>query len=66
MDQTLVEIDRKIRGLEAELSMVPLYKRLRELTDLRAKHVQHVDEVKRLLGASTSPSGGPGAPAGFD
>jgi hypothetical protein len=55
MDQTLAEIDRKIRGLEAELSMFPQYKRLRELSDLKVKHVQHLDEVKRLLGDNPPP-----------
>jgi len=55
MDQTLSEIDRKIESLEAELSMSPLYQRLRELKDLRNKLAQNLDEAKKLLGGETSP-----------
>ena len=55
MDQTLSEIDRKIGSLEAELSMSPLYQRLRELKDLRDKLAQNLDEAKKLLGGEPSP-----------
>ena len=55
MDQTLSEIDRKIRSLEAELSMSPLYQRFRELKDLRDKLAQNLDEAKKLLGGEPSP-----------
>jgi len=55
MDQTLSEIDHKIESLEAELSMSPLYQRLRELKDIRDKLAQNLDEAKKLLGGETSP-----------
>lgn len=54
MDATLLEIDRKIRSVEAALEKkvqaIPEYAFLRELKALREKHVQHLDELKRLLG----------------
>ncbi len=55
MDQTLAQIDRKIRNIETELTAVPLYQCLRELKDLRDRFAQTLGETKRLLGGVTTP-----------
>ncbi len=63
MDVIVIEIDREIQNLEKELLSNPHFVRWRALADLKKKHIQHLKEVRALLGSQQAQDENPANPA---